>query len=211
MSVNAWLRQLAVPHKRAAEFNHYTRKQPTTPLAYPKRGFHETPIPVEEFNMTTKNRLAIQWLVCGFFFALPASAQTYRIVYAFDSQNSLTAGSTIASDKVGNLYGASTYGGIDNCAQGPCGAIYKIDREGKETTLYEFKGPPDGANPMAGTQEWFQGKLPHLTRWPAPGCRGQSIHSVPHLEERQALSLLRLPNHKGRRGRGEQPAQTPGP
>jgi uncharacterized repeat protein (TIGR03803 family) len=144
-------------------------KQPATSSAYPRRSFHGTwilpPVPVEEFNMTTKNRLAIQWLVCGFSLVLPASAQTYKIIYAFNGQNSLTAGSTIANDKVGNLYGASTFGGTQNCAQGPCGAIYKIDPEGKETTLYEFKGPPDGANPMAVTVPDDKGVLYGTTEY----------------------------------------------
>ena len=78
-----------------------------------------------------------------------AHGQVYKIIYAFNGKNKLTAGTSLARDTSGNFYGASTYGSVRNCTQGPCGAIYKIDPQGKETTLYSFKGPPDGANPMA--------------------------------------------------------------
>ena len=78
-----------------------------------------------------------------------AQAQAYKIVYGFNGKNKLTAGTSLVRDTGGNLYGASTYGGLRNCYQGPCGAIYKIDPKGKETTLYSFKGAPDGANPVA--------------------------------------------------------------
>jgi len=77
-----------------------------------------------------------------------ALAQTYTIVYAFNGKNKLTAGTSITRDDAGNLYGASTAGSVAQCYQGPCGAIYKIDGKGKQTIVYSFQGPPDGANPV---------------------------------------------------------------
>jgi uncharacterized repeat protein (TIGR03803 family) len=89
---------------------------------------------------------------CVFSFALPSSAQTYKVIYAFNGQNGLQAGSSLTNDKAGNLYGASTYGGgASSCVNMPCGAIYKVDAAGNETTLYEFQGPPDGKNPIGLT------------------------------------------------------------
>jgi uncharacterized repeat protein (TIGR03803 family) len=70
--------------------------------------------------------------------ALPAWSQNYKVIYAFTGQNNLSAGSTIARDKLGNFYGTS----ITNS-----GAIYKISPTGKETTLHQFSGPPDGSYP----------------------------------------------------------------
>jgi uncharacterized repeat protein (TIGR03803 family) len=70
------------------------------------------------------------------------------VIYAFTGQNKLSAGSAITRDSLGNLYGASIEGGR-MCAAGPCGAVYKISPTGKETTLHEFSGPPDGDYPNA--------------------------------------------------------------
>jgi len=47
-------------------------------------------------------------------------------------------------DGLGNLYGATATGGASNL-----GSIFKIDISGKETILYSFGAPPDGANPNA--------------------------------------------------------------
>jgi uncharacterized repeat protein (TIGR03803 family) len=106
--------------------------------------------------MTSRFCLALFYVSCSFSFpftsALPSSAQTYRVVYAFNGEDGLQAGSILVSDKAGNLYGASTYGGgASSCVNAPCGAIYKINPAGDETTLYEFKGPPDGQNPIGLT------------------------------------------------------------
>ena len=79
--------------------------------------------------------------------ALPAWTQTYKILYAFDDQSKLRAGSTIVQDKMGNIYGAS-WDSPRMCSSGPCGAIYKISPTGKEGALYEFKGRPDGFYPV---------------------------------------------------------------
>jgi uncharacterized repeat protein (TIGR03803 family) len=100
-------------------------------------------------EMGAVRRLGILKSFPASLFALAMLLSQLAIVYAFNGKNKLTAGTSLVRDKAGNVYGASTYGSVRNCAQGPCGAIYKIDSKGKETTLYNFKGPPDGANPVA--------------------------------------------------------------
>jgi len=59
---------------------------------------------------------------------------------------------SLVPDTAGNLYGAAGYGGnLSSCPDGlynGCGVVFKLDRTGKETVLYAFKGSPDGASPQ---------------------------------------------------------------
>jgi uncharacterized repeat protein (TIGR03803 family) len=52
-------------------------------------------------------------------------------------------------DGAGNLYGTTVTGGT-GCAHYACGTVFKLSKTGKETVLYSFTGPPDGANPYSG-------------------------------------------------------------
>ncbi len=96
--------------------------------------------------------MASQMVFCAVvaLISVGAQAQQYSIVYAFNGADDLTAGTSIARDTFGNLYGASN-GSLLQCAGTPCGAIYKVTPSGQETTLYYFQGPPDGADPVAVT------------------------------------------------------------
>jgi uncharacterized repeat protein (TIGR03803 family) len=49
---------------------------------------------------------------------------------------------TLIRDKTGNLYGVTSYGGKSGS-----GVVFKLDREGKETVLYNFTGTTDGNRP----------------------------------------------------------------
>jgi len=53
---------------------------------------------------------------------------------------------TLVLDAAGNLYGTTTSGGA-GCHPNGCGTVYKLDKAGKETVLYSFKGGKDGASP----------------------------------------------------------------
>lgn len=54
-------------------------------------------------------------------------------------------------DQAGNLYGTTFNGGnLSECFGSGCGTVFKVDRWGKETVLYSFKGGTDGAYPVAG-------------------------------------------------------------
>jgi len=84
--------------------------------------------------------------------ALPAWSQTYKVIYSFTPEDDLTAGSTLAQDKLGNLYGASWESKQETCpGDVACGAIYEISPTGAVTVLHQFTGSPDGAYPDAVT------------------------------------------------------------
>ena len=58
--------------------------------------------------------------------------------------------SGVLRDEAGNLYGTVSGGGDLNCNYGNgCGVIFKLDKRGKMSQLYTFKGA-DGAIPYAG-------------------------------------------------------------
>jgi uncharacterized repeat protein (TIGR03803 family) len=51
----------------------------------------------------------------------------------------------LVRDSLGNLYGTTFAGGAYNR-----GVVFKVDTTGVETVLHDFKGRPDGKNPVAG-------------------------------------------------------------
>ena len=59
-----------------------------------------------------------------------------------------TAGLT--TDKHGDLYGTTTYGGGDGCGGGGCGTVFKLTSHGTETVLAAFSGAADGSYPLGG-------------------------------------------------------------
>src|SRR5271165_6495671 len=60
----------------------------------------------------------------------------------------------LVRDTQGNLYGTTNQGGTSGD-----GTVFKVDTTGKETVLYNFTGPPDGALPYAGLVQDAQGNL----------------------------------------------------
>jgi len=57
-------------------------------------------------------------------------------------------------DSVGNLYGATMFGGT-----GGCGSVFKVDAKGKETVLHNFTCGTDGAYPHGGVTLDAKGNL----------------------------------------------------
>ncbi|HEY1612886.1 MAG TPA: choice-of-anchor tandem repeat GloVer-containing protein [Rhizomicrobium sp.] len=89
---------------------------------------------------------------CGIVFKVsPGGKET--ILHTFTGQeDGFHSLGSLVSDKAGNLYGTTFYGGISNpnCNAGSCGTIFKIAPNGTKTLLYSFNGPPtDGANPTS--------------------------------------------------------------
>ncbi len=84
---------------------------------------------------------------CGTLFDVTASGAEevlYRFKGGTDGGNPL-AGVIGAG---GALYGTTNDGGT-GCYGYGCGTIFKATTSGKETVLYSFKGPPDGAYPAS--------------------------------------------------------------
>jgi uncharacterized repeat protein (TIGR03803 family) len=90
-----------------------------------------------------------------FLATLPASAQTFTVLYSFkappDGDLPLSG---VIRDAAGNLYGTTYYGGASGY-----GTVFKIDKHGNETILYSFAGGTDGSNPVGGLVRDAAGNL----------------------------------------------------
>jgi uncharacterized repeat protein (TIGR03803 family) len=76
--------------------------------------------------------------------AAAASAQTFKVLYRFNgASDGANPWGGLVRDRAGNLYGTTSCG--------PCmsayGTIFKVDAKGHESTLYNFTGGADGAEP----------------------------------------------------------------
>jgi uncharacterized repeat protein (TIGR03803 family) len=59
--------------------------------------------------------------------------------------------SALIVDDDGNLYGTALEGGnLTACPFNGCGSVYRVDKHGTHTILYNFSGPPDGEWPIGG-------------------------------------------------------------
>lgn len=80
----------------------------------------------------------------------PAGVQTVLYSFTGGTDGGYPAGSLVR-DAAGNLYGATSSGGLLSCSSGNgCGTIFKIDSTGKETVLYSFTGGNSGQVPRGG-------------------------------------------------------------
>jgi uncharacterized repeat protein (TIGR03803 family) len=75
-------------------------------------------------------------------------ARTELVLHSFSGTDGNSPRGGLVADSTGNLYGTTTYGGTGTCPFG-CGTVFKIDRQGHETVLYNFTGLADGANPVS--------------------------------------------------------------
>jgi uncharacterized repeat protein (TIGR03803 family) len=74
-------------------------------------------------------------------------------------------------DAAGNLYGVTGFGGT-GCQGLGCGVVFKLNKSGKETVLYRFKGESDGAFPNAGLVMDKAGNLYGTTNTDGSGGAG---------------------------------------
>jgi uncharacterized repeat protein (TIGR03803 family) len=82
----------------------------------------------------------------GVVFEVSASGKE-RVLHRFTGGidgSEPTAG--LVRDSAGNLYGTTSSGG--KCAE--CGAVFMVNKNGKEKVLYRFKGPPDAGHVLTG-------------------------------------------------------------
>jgi len=77
---------------------------------------------------------------------------TEAVLYSFaNGRDGTNPYAGLVTDKKGNLYGTTEYGGDNGCVGGQgCGTIFELAPDGTETVLHTFKDQPDGANPAAG-------------------------------------------------------------
>lgn len=92
---------------------------------------------------------------CGTVFKLDPKGK-FTVLHSFSgsaSDGRLPLGGLILDAK-GNLYGTTNIGGTSvECFDGTsygCGIVFKLDKMGTETVLYNFTGGTDGAYPVAG-------------------------------------------------------------
>ncbi len=91
---------------------------------------------------------------------------TLTTLHSFCSQTNCTDGQSpyawLVQGTNGDLYGATAYGGVANCAPNGCGTIFKITPKGTLTTLYSFCSQPgctDGEVPVVGLVQSASGNL----------------------------------------------------
>lgn len=86
---------------------------------------------------------------CGTVFKLTGDG-TETVLYRFNggTDGNFPDGNVI-SDKQGNLYGTTYYGGGTGCDGNGCGTVYRLAPDGNETVLHAFKGGRDGALSLA--------------------------------------------------------------
>lgn len=81
---------------------------------------------------------------CGTVFKIGTHGKE-TVLYDFkDNPDGASPEAGLIRDAAGNLYGTTLLGGTSNS-----GAIFKVDKGGKETVLYSFTGGRDGGNPLA--------------------------------------------------------------
>jgi uncharacterized repeat protein (TIGR03803 family) len=81
--------------------------------------------------------------------ARPAQAQAETVLYTFTgSPDGANPSSSLARDSAGNLFGTTTYGGLENY-----GTVFELSPSGSggwnEAVIYGFTGGTDGANPYS--------------------------------------------------------------
>src|SRR5262249_40063898 len=87
----------------------------------------------------------------------------------------------VVFDQAGNLYGATTGGGIDYLCQGGCGTVFRLspqpDGHWKETILHTFHMDANGYAPFAGPIVDAAGNLYGTTAW-GGGNNGGTVYKL---------------------------------
>ena len=105
----------------------------------------------------------VQFGGCGAIFKY-ATDGTETMLYGFSGgKDGADVEAGLILDRKGNLFGTAAAGGLlSNCSQGlspGCGVVFKLTPDGKEKTLYAFKGGNDGWGPIASLVEDKGGNL----------------------------------------------------
>ena len=96
---------------------------------------------------------------CGTVFKIdPAGKET--VLYTFRMRDGEAPYGGVVIGSGGSLYGTTSAGGTGlPCQPAGCGTVFRIDKTGKETVLYNFQQGSDGAFPMGGLAVGRDGAL----------------------------------------------------
>jgi len=110
---------------------------------------------------------------CGTVFKMTKSG-TLVWLHTFDRTNGMWPDAGLLRDTAGNLYGTTQAGGraTQSYPYG-CGVVFKLDRTGKGTALYKFKGIKTGCTLEALLVGDSAGNLYGTTLW--GGIRNQGV------------------------------------
>jgi uncharacterized repeat protein (TIGR03803 family) len=111
---------------------------------------------------------------CGSVFKLDTTGSE-SVLYSFvGGTEGANPSAGLIRDAAGNLYGTTIGGGASDF-----GAVFKLNKLGKETVLYSFKGMPDGAYPAASLIRDNAGNLYGTTLEGGTGaCSGYGCGTV---------------------------------
>ena len=84
------------------------------------------------------------------------------ILHSFAHTDGANPNAGLSQDGYGNLYGTTQYGGR-GCDRHGCGTVFRMNPNGDETLLYQFRGI-DGACPLGGVVEDASGNV-YGTTW----------------------------------------------
>jgi uncharacterized repeat protein (TIGR03803 family) len=94
---------------------------------------------------------------CGVVFNLD-KANKETVLHRFTGADGYSPDANLIEDASGNFYGVTEDGGFDNCGAG-CGTVFRVDKSGKTTVLYEFTGGTDGGIPNGSLTQDAEGNL----------------------------------------------------
>jgi uncharacterized repeat protein (TIGR03803 family) len=100
----------------------------------------------------------------GVVYKLSPTGQ-FTVLYVFVKHEAGGVNSGVTLDSAGNVYGATTSGGLT-------GMIYKLNAAGQETTLFSFSPPRGGTTPRAGLIRDSTGNFYGTTAWGGPANGG---------------------------------------
>ena len=112
-----------------------------------------------------------------------AQGPSFSVLYSFAGgpEGSFPV-APVVRDSAGDIYGTTSsmapppgFSADTTCpSPGACGAVFKLDKTGAETTLHSFTGAPDGAEPVAGLVRDASGDLYGTTELGGALCAIQS-------------------------------------
>jgi uncharacterized repeat protein (TIGR03803 family) len=111
----------------------------------------------------------------AFELARPVSGADWPLtpLFSFGPPYGFGAGSNLAFDGNGNLYGTTASGGA-RCTFGTCGTVFELSPDGsggwQGRTIYEFQGGNDGSGPIAGLVLDANGNLYGTTTFGGGSC-----------------------------------------